>query len=130
MKSLLCYLSLISAHTLSSLHCLLTMTPLRLHNQISSQYCSSSYTSLLEDVYSVQYFPIIIIVLETIIGWKSDLFPIFHIRPGEPCGQRNTISKIKTGFRKPDRDQRSGSENVLSLNKNCVGRNSKEILLI
>ena len=37
MKSLLCYLSLISAHTLSSLHCLLTMTPLRLHNQISSQ---------------------------------------------------------------------------------------------
>ena len=35
MKSLLCYLSLISAHTLSSLHCLLTMTPL--HNQISSQ---------------------------------------------------------------------------------------------
>ena len=71
------------------------------------------------------------IILQTIIGWKSDLFPIFHIRrPGEPCGQCNTISKIKTGFRKPDRDQRSGSENVLSLNKNCVGSNSKEILLI
>ena len=70
------------------------------------------------------------IILQTIIGWKSDLFPIFHIRPGEPCGQGNTISKIKTGFRKPDRDQRSGSENVLSLNKNCVGNNSKEILLI
>ena len=58
------------------------------------------------------------IILQTTIGWKSDLFPIFHIRPGEPCGQRNTISKIKTGFRKPDRDQRIGSENVLSLNKN------------